>query len=68
LQHLDVKPNNLFVVSTHLKVGDFGLVHRLDGGGVGEVGGGVTPLYVAPEVLKRQIHRHSDQYNLALAY
>ena len=29
LQHLDVKPHNLFVVSNHIKVADFGLVHRL---------------------------------------
>ncbi len=29
LQHLDVKPHNLFVVSNHVKVADFGLVHRL---------------------------------------
>ena len=31
LQHLDVKPHNLFVVSNHIKVADFGLVHRLPG-------------------------------------
>ena len=29
LQHLDVKPHNLFVVSNHIKVGDFGLVNGL---------------------------------------
>src|SRR3954463_10564267 len=32
LQHLDVKPHNLFVVANHVKVGDFGLVNRLSGG------------------------------------
>ena len=26
VQHLDVKPQNLFLVSDHVKVGDFGLV------------------------------------------
>src|SRR5262249_40483370 len=26
LQHLDIKPQNLFLVSNHVKVGDFGLV------------------------------------------
>src|SRR5205085_11306742 len=35
LQHLDVKPANLFLVGGHLKVGDFGLV--------GSIGGGRTP-------------------------
>jgi serine/threonine protein kinase len=70
LQHLDVKPTNLFVVSHHLKVGDFGLVNRLerpaDDTSMRE--NGVTPLYVAPEILCNKIHRNSDQYNLALAY
>src|SRR5262245_61690264 len=29
LQHLDVKPRNLFLVSSHVKVADFGLVNSL---------------------------------------
>src|SRR3984885_1788923 len=29
LQHLDVKPRNLFLVSNHVKVADFGLVNSL---------------------------------------
>ncbi|MCI0359347.1 MAG: protein kinase, partial [Planctomycetaceae bacterium] len=29
LQHLDVKPQNLFLVSNHIKVADFGLVNSL---------------------------------------
>ena len=29
LQHLDVKPRNLFLVGRHVKVGDFGLVNSL---------------------------------------
>ena len=28
LQHLDVKPHNLFLISGHVKVADFGLVHH----------------------------------------
>ena len=31
LQHLDVKPANLFIVSGHVKVGDYGLVAQHDG-------------------------------------
>src|SRR5205085_2102053 len=52
LQHLDVKPANLFVISGHVKVADFGLVHRVanvSGGQAHEAEsprqGGLTPLY-----------------------
>src|SRR5437867_3478946 len=31
LQHLDIKPRNLFLVSNHVKVADFGLVNTLAG-------------------------------------
>src|SRR3954449_12054298 len=31
LQHLDVKPQNLFLVHQHIKVADFGLVKDLEG-------------------------------------
>ena len=30
LQHLDVKPRNLFLVADHVKVADFGLVKHLE--------------------------------------
>jgi len=71
LQHLDVKPGNLFVVGRHIKVADFGLVNTLDD--VGPDGtprqmGGLTPLYVAPEMLRGTISPHSDQYSLAIVY
>src|SRR5437773_5274708 len=35
LQHLDIKPRNLFLVSNHVKVGDFGLVNSLGAGSAG---------------------------------
>jgi serine/threonine protein kinase len=68
LQHLDVKPHNLFLVSNHVKVADFGLVSSL-----GEEEGrplktGMTPLYSAPELLRGSLSRHSDQYSLAVVY
>ena len=31
LQHLDIKPQNLFLVHNHVKVADFGLVKDLRG-------------------------------------
>jgi serine/threonine protein kinase len=69
LQHLDVKPQNLFVVSGHVKVADFGLVHRLDDDhGAALRQGGVTPLYASPELFRGAITRHSDQYSLAIVY
>src|SRR6185437_2938289 len=71
LQHLDIKPHNLFVVSNHLKVADFGLVDRLGEGEPGSRGprrGGVTPIYAAPEILRGTISRQSDQYSLAIVY
>jgi serine/threonine protein kinase len=70
LQHLDVKPQNLFVVSRHVKVADFGLVHSLAAGGKTSSipPGAVTPLYAAPETFAGQISPHSDQYSLAIVY
>jgi serine/threonine protein kinase len=71
LQHLDVKPRNLFLIGNHLKVADFGLVNGLsdDPGGVPrQLPGGFTPLYSAPEILLGKISRHSDQYSLAIVY
>jgi hypothetical protein len=66
LQHLDVKPENVFVVSGHAKVGDYGLVRRADPGAAG--GGGFTPKYTPPEVLVGKVDIRSDQYSLALVY
>src|SRR5262249_45907560 len=70
LQHLDVKPRNLFLVRDHIKVADFGLVQNL-----GERGDGqrmalstVTPLYAAPELFRGALSRHCDQYSLAIVF
>lgn len=67
LQHLDVKPRNLFVVGDRVKVADFGLVRSLDRG-AGALTGGVSPAYAAPETFAGRVSRHSDQYSLAVAY
>ncbi|HSQ54139.1 MAG TPA: serine/threonine-protein kinase, partial [Gemmata sp.] len=68
LQHLDVKPQNLFLVSGHAKVGDYGLVRSMER--VAETQGhrGFTPRYTAPEVLQGGLDARSDQYSLALVY
>jgi serine/threonine protein kinase len=75
LQHLDVKPHNLFLVSNHVKVADFGLVNCIPATrsspdlclGASPVVA-VTPLYAAPEVFHGKLSRHCDQYSLALVY
>ncbi len=68
LQHLDVKPANLFLTAGHVKVGDYGLVKKLDGANMVRGSCGLTPKYVAPEVLRGEVHTRSDQYSLALVY
>jgi len=67
LQHLDIKPQNLFLVYNHCKVADFGLVKDLEGMNT-QVTGGVTPVYAAPETFDGVITRYCDQYNLAIVY
>lgn len=67
LQHLDIKPQNLFLVYNHVKVADFGLVKDLEGTAA-TVTGGVTPVYAAPETFDGWVSRFSDQYSLAIVY
>jgi serine/threonine protein kinase len=67
LQHLDIKPQNLFLVFNHVKVADFGLVKDLEGRAA-TVTGGVTPVYAAPETFDGWVSRFSDQYSLAIVY
>lgn len=68
LQHLDIKPRNLFLVSDRVKVADFGLVKHLERSGASGVMAGVTPLYAPPETFTGEISPHSDQYSLAIVY
>src|SRR5260370_4754523 len=67
LQHLDIKPANLFVMFNHVKVAAFGLVKYLEGSQA-SVTGGLTPVYAAPETLDGIVTRVSDQYSLAIVY
>jgi len=71
LQHLDIKPRNLFLVSNHVKVADFGLVNSLSDSVTTKLNAAlnaVTPLYAAPELFKGHISPHCDQYSLAIAF
>src|SRR5262249_35996737 len=51
LQHLDIKPQNIFLLYNHVKVGDFGLVKDL-AGMFAAVTSGVTAVYAAPETFE----------------
>ena len=68
LQHLDIKPRNLFLVGDHVKVADFGLVKHLERTSASGILGGVTPLYAPPETFSGAISNRSDQYSLAIVY
>lgn len=67
LQHLDIKPQNIFLVHQHVKVADFGLVKDLENSQA-SVTGGITPVYAAPETFDGKVSRNSDQYSLAIVY
>ncbi len=67
LQHLDIKPQNLLLLSGRVKVADFGLVKELVGTSVTATGG-VTPIYATPEAFDGRVSRYSDQYSLAIVY
>ncbi|HEY3789080.1 MAG TPA: serine/threonine-protein kinase, partial [Urbifossiella sp.] len=67
LQHLDIKPQNLFMLHNHVKVADFGQVKDLQGV-MASVTGGITPVYAAPETFDGIVSRFCDQYSLACVY
>ena len=67
LQHLDIKPQNIFLIHQHVKVADFGLVKDLEGSQA-LVTGGITPVYAAPETFDGIVTRFSDQYSLAIVF
>jgi len=67
LQHLDIKPENLLVVSNHIKVADFGLVKNIHNV-TQSLMNGLTPTYAPPELFDGKPSRFSDQYSLAIVY
>lgn len=67
LQHLDIKPENILLLSGHAKVADFGLVKDLRDANQ-SVMSGMTPAYAPPEMFDGRPGQASDQYSLALVY
>jgi len=68
LQHLDVKPRNLFQIADRVKIADFGLVKHLERQSSSGFLGGMTPVYSAPETFTSKISRNTDQYSLGIVY
>jgi serine/threonine protein kinase len=68
VQHLDIKPSNLFLVCNHVKIGDFGLACSLLSAKKGTGSQQAVTAYLAPEVLAGGMARQSDQYSLAVLY
>jgi serine/threonine protein kinase len=72
LQHLDIKPRNLFLIGRHVKVADFGLLASLSDlqnqTSWARRSETMTPLYAAPETFLGRLSLFSDQYSLAITY
>jgi hypothetical protein len=68
VQHLDVKPENLFIVAGHIKLGDFGLLRNVESDTLEQRLNAISPAYASPELFDGRISRASDQYSLAVVY
>jgi formylglycine-generating enzyme required for sulfatase activity/serine/threonine protein kinase len=68
IQHGDIKPQNLLIVGSGVKVADFGLLRMLRTPAGSLETGTLTVLYAAPELFSRRIARQSDQYSLAVTW
>jgi serine/threonine protein kinase/tetratricopeptide (TPR) repeat protein len=69
VQHRDVKPDNILLLVRHVKLADFGLASVMESSRrLMTATGCGTPAYMAPEIWRRKVSEHSDQYSLAATY
>ncbi len=68
IHHRDIKPQNIMLLGGGVKVADFGLSCLFDRCAKSRSHDGLTYAYAAPEMFRRQISEHSDQYSLAMTY
>ncbi|MCS6853058.1 MAG: bifunctional serine/threonine-protein kinase/formylglycine-generating enzyme family protein [Gemmataceae bacterium] len=69
VHHRDIKPENILLVQKHAKVADFGLARTLQSQrNQATATSSGTPAYMAPEVWRGKVSKHSDQYSLAISY
>jgi serine/threonine protein kinase len=66
IQHCDIKPGNLLIVSGDVQVCDYGLARVTDDARKTQAAG--TPAYMAPELLGNKPAHGTDQYSLAITY
>jgi serine/threonine protein kinase len=67
IMHRDIKPANLLRLQGYAKVADFGLLREQAHNLITATYCG-TPAYMPPEMWNSKVHRHSDQYSLAVTY
>src|SRR5262249_8277384 len=67
LQHLDIKPGNLFLSSGHIKVADYGLVFSHSTKAPSTTFA-LSPNYAPPELFDGDIEPSADQYSLAVTF
>lgn len=69
LQHLDITPACLFLVSRRVKIGELVMIHRLTDSLQGKYyQERLNTSYCSPEVICGHVSRFSDQYSLAVVY